>query len=124
MKVLEQKWWDKTRYLIFCGQGSVQLEIFKEPWGSQGIKAFIWGLYVNEDQRLEGLATALMDEAERIAREQGLETVYMEREEVNTPLAIYQWYERRGYEEKEMGPGCALMRKELNEQMSNSNEKD
>lgn len=118
-----QKWTGKTRYLIVqeteLGAGSIQLELYDEPqeFGGQWGTAFLWGLWVDRPLRRNGMAKVLMNLAEMIAADNGHDAIFLEWSSRETPIEIFHWYERLGYEEKEV---CAddnasvLMRKQLN----------
>lgn len=116
----KHRWPGKFRYIIAeetpKGTASVQLELFDTPQDWDGFKgrAFIWGLWVDEPIRRQGVATRLMDRAEQIARENGHETVFLEWSIKESPIEISYWYNRRGYDEKSFTPGVnALMCKKL-----------
>ncbi len=96
IKVQEQIWSDFTRHLIYTVGGSVQLE-FYDPPADDGTTAYIGNLWVDESHRRKGIATALMDKAEEIARERQHEHVTLFWAILSTPRAILEWYERRGY---------------------------
>ena len=96
IKVQDQTWQDFKRYLIYTDGGSVVLE-FYDPPANDGTTAYIGNLWVDENHRRKGIATALMDKAEEIARTHNYEHVTLFWAEKSTPKAILEWYERRGY---------------------------
>lgn len=95
MKIQEQTWSDFKRFLILADEGSVMLE-FYDPPTSDGTTAYIGSLWVNEEHRRKGIATALMDKAEELARSNKHKqvTLFWAR---TTPTEILEWYRRRGY---------------------------
>lgn len=96
LKVQEQTWSDFKRHLIYTEGGSVQLEFYDPPC-NDGTTAYIGNLWVDENHRRKGIATALMDKAEEIARTHNHEHVTLFWAEKSTPKAIFEWYKSRGY---------------------------
>lgn len=107
-----QKWSEYTRYLIADTCGSVQIEMYDEEqrWGGT---AWIYALWVNEDSRRHGVATALLKRAEDVAREAGHKSVFLEWEEHNTPQGVLEFYLRSGYKPKKKSNGYRLLEKKL-----------
>lgn len=97
MIIQEQRWHDKTRYIIIDECASVHLELHDQTQDFGG-KAFIWALWTNPDCRRKGHARKMLERAERIAKASGHEAVYLEWFERDTPDEILLWYRRRGYE--------------------------
>lgn len=112
MIIHKQEWSSCTRYLIVHKHGSVQLELYSEKQKFGGT-AYIWALWVEEAHRREGIATQLITLAEDLAKQEGHDAVYLEWNKADSSYEIFDWYERRGYDEKEFGDGYSLMRKEL-----------
>lgn len=117
-----QRWTGGTRHLILIetpgGTASIQLELYHEPqeWDDFKGTAFLWGLWVDESIRRKGYANRLMEIAEEIARNHGHKDVYLEWSIKDSSIEIFQWYERRGYDEKAFSTGenCkSLMMKSL-----------
>jgi ribosomal protein S18 acetylase RimI-like enzyme len=75
----------------------VQLELYNVPRPPYGVEAYIYSLFVNKLARKEGRATALLDMAERLAAENGCQSVWLEWSGKDTPIEILEWYIRRGY---------------------------
>lgn len=113
--VYRQDWHAFTRFIFINGGGSIQINL--EP-ALKGINddeaAWIYGLWIDKPMRRKGFATALMERAEKIAKEEGYKKVCLEWKEQDSPCEIFNWYIRRGYEVKEKDKGCALLVKELN----------
>lgn len=93
-----QHWPHTRRWIITAEGGSVQLELYREPRQPYDVKAFIWGLWVEPEHRRKGIATALLDIAEDIARREGEPAVWLEwsRQDDTIP-EILDWYLRRDY---------------------------
>lgn len=114
MMVQKQVWHSRTRYIIVTeGIATVQLELYTEPQGSDDVTAFICCLWVNEDERKYGHGKRIMDRAEEIAAKEGHKRVHLEWCSLDTPKWVFDWYRRRGYEEREFGPDSSLLAKEL-----------
>lgn len=96
MQVQEQTWHDFTRYLIYTDGASVQLELYPDA-SYDTTTAYIYALWVDEPLRRKGLATALMDKAEEIAREECHKAVVLYWDKEATPKHVFDWYTRRGY---------------------------
>lgn len=106
-----QNWESFTRYLIFSPEGSVIFEKHKNPlpWGGY---AYIFGLWVVDEYRKQGIARQLLDKAEEIAQSIGCKDVCLEW--VNTtPNWTLQWYYRQGYRDLELGSDSILLIKEF-----------
>lgn len=120
--IQKQTWTKLTRYVLFTKGGSVQLEIYKEPRGARGVKAYLYALWVDPRHRRKGIAKALLNTAEEIARREGMDAVYLEwkREDAEWPgenhaLDIFRHYCDRGYDDVEFGRDCSLMKLTLKE---------
>lgn len=107
-----QKWSEYTRYLIADTCGSVQIEMYDDVqhWGGT---AWIYALWVNEDSRRHGVATALLKRAEDVARGAGHKSVFLEWEEHNTPQGVLVFYLRSGYKPRKESNGYCLLEKKL-----------
>lgn len=88
--------------------GVVELSVYKN--GEHEGEALVWNLYVSENHRRKGLAIRLMDEARKTAKHLGAHTCALEWSLRESPQWVYDWYARMGYDEKEFGPRCALMK--------------
>lgn len=116
MKVIEEKWTRQTLYNIIddSHRGSIQLEVCNNQ--KDEVKAYICNLWVLPEYRGQGIAKALLDKAEELAKERtDEEYVYLCYWSADTPHGVYKYYERRGYSEYRWGnPGKPiLMRKKL-----------
>jgi GNAT superfamily N-acetyltransferase len=91
--------------------GVVELAVYKN--GEHEGEALVWNLYVNEDHRRKGLARKLMDEAHKTAKHLGAKVTALEWSLKESPYWVIEWYTRLGYDEKEIGNGCALMKRPI-----------
>ena len=91
--------------------GVVELAVYKN--GEHEGEALLWNLYVDEGHRRKGLARQLMDEAHKTAKHLGAKTTALEWSLKESPYWVIEWYCRLGYNEKEFGPGNALMKRPL-----------
>ena len=89
--------------------GVVELAVYKH--GEHEGEALVWNLYVNEDHRRKGLARKLMDEAHKTAKNLGAKVTALEWSLKESPHWVIDWYFRLGYDDKEFGPGYALMKR-------------
>lgn len=110
----EQRWPSKTRWVITADEvGSVQLDLYDNPQGEYGVRAYIYALWVEKPYRRQGRASYLLRRAEEIAKCQGHKVVYLEWSRAEAPCEICHWYERRGYEAVSFSKSYALMKKDL-----------
>jgi GNAT superfamily N-acetyltransferase len=91
--------------------GVVELAVYKH--GEHEGEALVWNLYVDEPHRRKGLARKLMDEAHKTAKHLGSKVTALEWSLKESPQWVFDWYCRLGYDEKEFGPGNALMKRPL-----------
>ena len=94
--------------------GVVELAVYKH--GEHQGEALVWNLYVDEPHRRKGLASQLMDEAHKTAKHLGAKVTALEWSLKESPYWVFDWYTRLGYDEKEIGNGCALMKLEIKQQ--------
>lgn len=87
--------------------GVVELAVYHEG------EDLVWNLYVDEGHRRKGLARQLMDEAHKTAKHLGAKVTALEWSLKESPYWVIEWYTRLGYDEKEIGNGCALMKRSL-----------
>lgn len=116
MKVIEEKWTRVTLYNIVddLHRGSIQLEVYNNP--EDEVKVYISNLWVLPEYRGQGIAKALLDKAEEIAKTQtDEEYVYLCYWSADTPGGVYKYYLKRGYDDYKWGcPGEPIvMRKKL-----------
>ena len=105
-QIQEQKWPDLTRHIVFCYAGTIFIDILSSS------KAYIWGLYVNEQFRHKGIGKELIDIGLQIAKEQGVECVELEYEK-ETPIWVFKWYLRLGFTECVFGMNTVRLTKKL-----------
>jgi len=116
------EWKDKDNVIIsmwYCEDtahdpiqvGVVELAVYKN--GEHEGEALVWNMYVDEDHRRKGLARRLMDEAHNTAKHLGAKATALEWSLKESPYWVIEWYTRLGYDEKEIGNGCALMKADL-----------
>ena len=122
LNVQKQEWHYCTRYLIHNKQGSVQLDIVKPAAFRHEYTAIIWALWVVEDGRNFGLATALLEKAEEIAASLGHKEVALEWNIRDSPRWVFHWYERRGYEERFFSECGSMMFKQIENNNNNNQE--
>ena len=103
--------YDSVVYECASQVGVVELAVYKK--GEHEGEALVWNLYVDESERRKGLARQLMDEARKTAKHLGAHTCALEWSLRESPNWVFDWYCRLGYDEKEFGPGCSLMKLEL-----------
>ena len=95
-------------------QGIVEVAAYKA--GKHQGEAIIWNLYVNEQHRRHGLARRLMEKAQEAARQSGCHTAALEWSLRESPHWVIDWYYRIGFDEKEFGRDCSLMKKDIKNQ--------
>ena len=104
--------WDRDENYNDAEQvGVVELAVYKH--GEHEGEALVWNLYVDEDHRRKGLARKLMDEAHKTAKHLGAKVTALEWSLKESPYWVIEWYTRLGYDEKEFGPGNALMKRPI-----------
>ena len=91
--------------------GVVELAVYKH--GEHEGEALVWNLYVDEDHRCKGRARRLMDEAHKTAKNLGAKVTALEWSLNESPYWVFDWYTHLGYDEKEFGPGNALMKRPI-----------
>lgn len=110
--------WDENDRILFLldDKSCVELDIYKEErtFGSRHTgRCCLHNLWVDPRERRRGLARMLMETAEAYAKERGVEDILLEWCEDDTPRAIRDWYERRGYVVIDDCAAASLMRKIL-----------
>ena len=75
--------------------------------------ALVCCLWVDEKFRGHGVATRLLEAAEREARRLGCRSGCLEWDGREAEEWTLRWYERLGYEEREFGWQCSLLVKKL-----------
>lgn len=114
MKTYTQYWDNKRRLIIVCDYGSVFVDITVSP-NKLDKKAFIWGLNVNPDFRGIRVGSSLLKFAEDCIRDQSINKVELEWES-SSPLWVYDWYIRAGYEEIAFDEGYSRLCKTFEKQ--------
>lgn len=107
--IQKQTWETMTLYLLTTESGSVQLEIYDKPY-DDGVQAYICKLWVDEKHRRKGIATALLNTAEELARRENMDAVYLDWNGRVTPRWTLDWYFRREYDDVSFGKDNALMK--------------
>ena len=116
------EWKDKDNAIISMWQyddesdmhqqvGVVELAVHKN--GEHQGEALVWNIYVDKEHRRKGLARKLMDEAHKTAKHLGVKVTALEWSLKESPHWVLDWYCRLGYDEKEFGPGNALMKRPI-----------
>ena len=112
------EWKDKDNVIIsmWHGDGDTAqqvgvVELAVQKHGKHEGEALVWNLYIDEPHRQKGLARRLMDEARKTAKHLGAHTCVLEWSLEESHHWVFDWYTRLGYDEKEFGPGCALMKR-------------
>lgn len=118
-----QKWLAVTRYLSCVISddtvvGNVHLDIpndeeRKENDFWQKCDAFIYALWVHDAYRKRGIATRLLETAERNAKQQGCKTIALEWNAKEAEEWTLRWYLSRGYVEKAFGKDTSFLVKTL-----------
>ena len=103
--------YDSVVYETAYQVGVVELAVCKH--GEHEGEALVWNLYVDKDHRRKGVARKLMDEAHKTAKHLGAKVTALEWSLKDSPYWVFDWYIRLGYDEKEIGNGCALMKRPL-----------
>ena len=84
---------DRAAFLAYADgtvTGSIKLEL---AWNRY---AFIWDIGVKPEYRGRGVGTALLEQAERWAREKGMKGFALEAQDVNLPAS--RFYQKQGFE--------------------------
>ena len=99
MRQYIQNWETYKRAIVVSDEGSVFVDLYKQPIYdiSDPVKCIIWGLFVEEPFRNNGVAKQLMQYAENIIKQSG-ESLVAVIYENSTPLWVLEWYIRSGYE--------------------------
>lgn len=112
--IQKQTWKDEIRILITDEQnyGSVQVSIpCYDSKISGKADALIYALYVDSGCRERGIATKLLQSAERQAKLNGVQTIGIEFDKDESDIFVLNWYLRSGY--KPFGKESNLLIKEL-----------
>lgn len=118
-RILHQKWYQEHRILIVYGihYSSVQVSIPDKNADDNRIEgkadALIYALWVDEPYRKQGVARKLLETAEREAKKMGCKTVCLEWDRRESEEWTLRWYERLGYNEKEIWRYSSLLVKDL-----------
>ncbi len=106
--------WERMKRLTYSGaEGSVVLEIYRQPEGKMKVEAYICNLMVEPDCRGKGYGKSLIEWAEKKAKEHGFKKVYLSWRLTESKDFVRRWYERMGYKEVAFGNDGSLMMKEL-----------
>lgn len=113
INIQKQTWQRLTLYLLTTEGASVQLEIYPEPEGKFKEQAYICKLWVEPEYRRKGIAKALLNTAEALARRNGMEAVFLDWYEPDTPRWMLDHYIERGYDDVAFADDNALLKKIL-----------
>jgi ribosomal protein S18 acetylase RimI-like enzyme len=114
IKFVQTQYWLTYDKVIIVGEhASVQLQFFKKKQKEWGGNVWLYSLYTDEEYRRQGCAKEVMAKAEEIVRQYGYKEIFLEWDKRCTPLEIFAWYERLGYDEIEFGINTSLMKKAL-----------
>lgn len=120
MAELESKEGDQEHRILIADElhhGSVHVSIPDKDADDNRIKgkadALIYALWVDEPFRKQGVARKLLETAERQAKQMGCKSVCLEWDRREDEEWMLRWYERLGYNEKELRRYGSLLVKEL-----------
>lgn len=118
MKNYYHKWPNTERSIITDDNtlSAVALDVYRNEDVDDIIKAgdgFIWGLFVEEPHRGQGIGRALLQRAETIAKDSGCKRVFLDWSCKESSEWVRQWYERSGYEEVGFSGDKILLQKYL-----------
>lgn len=113
--IQKQTWETMTLYLLTTEGGSVQLEIYNEPC-DDGVQAYICKLWVEDEHRCKGIATALLNTAEELARREDMNAVYLDWNGRYSPQWTLDWYFRRKYHDVAYNEDNVLMKLTLKQE--------
>lgn len=118
--IQQQHWYGVDRILITDEEhnASVQLDIFQQGKDEGRFEEYqadclVWALWVSKGNRKKGVATRLLEAAEKRAASHGCKSIALTHDNRDTPEWVMRWYERRGYKEKAFGRHTSLMVKQL-----------
>lgn len=115
---IQTQHWDKFDRILIVDtehRGSVQVDILFNKEGKERLcaDAFLYALWVDEDYRKQGEATALMAMAEAAAIARDCKAISLKWSSAEAPSWVYGWYERLGYEDTAFDYEDVLMVKKL-----------
>ena len=114
---LTQHWHSLDRHIMFIesifGKATATVEIYKTPEGPCRVQAYLCNLWVEEKVRRGGLGRVLIAEAEKIAKENGQNSLFLEHDNRDTPDWVLEWYARLGYDVRAFNKTRTLMEKKL-----------
>ncbi len=90
--------------------GIIEVKIYH---GEHKGEAYIWNLSVSESHRGKGYGRVLLNKALYLVEGEDCTTAALEWDERDTPYWVYEWYGRKGFEEKGFSRGYALMIKKM-----------
>jgi ribosomal protein S18 acetylase RimI-like enzyme len=99
LKIIKQDWQSLKRWFIIEPEchGIIQLDIYKQQQ-KDNVQAYICNFSVNKQHRKKGIGKELLKAAEEIAKRQGYKYAYLIWNSADTPVWVYSWYIRNGYE--------------------------
>lgn len=110
-----QNWGDRDVILLFCSSGSVQIHLFHTPVEKCGfnIYSIIGSLWVNTEQRSNGVGMFLMKCAEQWLKENEYNEVYLEWDKIDSPEWVVDWYSKNRWKIVSEQDNYKLMKKLL-----------
>lgn len=107
------EWADCDNYVLTLYEASITvpagiliLQAFKTEHKGD---AYLWNFHVLPSCRGKGYGRKLLDRALKIAREAHCRMIVLDWDERDTPRWVFDWYIRRGFDEREFGKGCARL---------------
>lgn len=111
-----QDWKSYKRIIIVSDKGSMFIDISQKPLYTlcNSVKSEIWGLFVEETFRKEGIAKQLIQYAEDTLKQFGEYYVAIVWNN-STPIWVLEWYKKIGYKFcKYLNNSDTLLIKEIN----------
>lgn len=97
---------DETKATVFVDMYAEEFYDFQKA-------AFIWNLYVDDEYIGKGIATKLVADAEKIAKENGCAAIMLNWCKAGSQTFTKEWYEKLGYTAKETEEDFILYEKLL-----------
>ncbi len=107
--VLREKWYWHTTYALRTKNGNADL-VFDNIHGNIPM---LYNLWVREGHRKGGEANALLDKAIEICKKRGFTVLGLEWDRRDSRHWVFDWYLRKGFDEKSCSEHSALLIKDL-----------